>query len=149
VPRVGDTVQITTAGTYTVTNNQNTIVAALTLGSGSGGVQSLQVPGGSALTFSGNAALAGTFSASLNDGYVPAPGDYFSGVTYGSFPGQFSSLNLPATVYWQTRYDTTALKILAGIPQFGTAFRSGANWVFNGSVGLAGNGYRLLAAPAC
>ena len=293
-PGIGDIAEITTAGTYTVTNNQNTVVASFALGSGSAGVQSLQVPGGGALTFTGgstvngngvlavsgggvlslagglslyglltnagtvnltnnsitilnngtvtyqgglvnlaggaldfwgpsgisgyygqdylinqgqmlkslgvgttttlnisrftnqaaitalhgvlqltqvtlqapgslnvglssatdagqialggNAALAGTFSASLNNGYVPAPGDYFSGVTYGSFSGQFSSLHLPAAVYWQTRYDTSALKILAGVPQFGTALRSGTNWVLRGSAGLAGNGYRLLTS---
>ena len=98
------------------------------------------------IALGGNAALAGTFSASLNNGYVPAPGDYFSGVTYGSFSGQFSSLHLPAAVYWQTRYDTSALKILAGVPQFGTALRSGTNWVLRGSAGLAGNGYRLLTS---
>ena len=45
-----------------------------------------------------SAVLAGTFNATLNNGYVPTNGTTFNVLTYGSFTGGFSSLGLPAAV---------------------------------------------------
>ena len=60
----------------------------------------------------GAAALTGTLSAHLNDGYLPtASGNSFPVVTYGSKTGSFTITNLPAEAVWQPTYGTTALSL--------------------------------------
>jgi hypothetical protein len=52
----------------------------------------------------GGMTLDGTFSASLNRGYVPGSGDVFPLVRYGTLGDGFAAIDLPAVAAWQTRY---------------------------------------------
>jgi hypothetical protein len=96
----------------------------------------------------GNAALNGAFIATLNNGYVPTHGTKFNVLTYGSYTGSFSSLNLPAAVPWQSNYGSTNFSLVAGsgLPQFAIVNLSGTNLVFNGTGGTAGSNYVMLAS---
>lgn len=67
VPAVGDTTQITTAGTYAVTNNQNTTISSLTIG-GAAGAQGLVVPAGATLRFTSSAAVNGNGHVIIQNG---------------------------------------------------------------------------------
>jgi hypothetical protein len=58
---------------------------------------------------SGAATLGGTLDVVWLGGFVPAISNSFTVVTYGSFSGLFSPLNLPAGPAWQTNYTSTAL----------------------------------------
>jgi hypothetical protein len=58
------------------------------------------------------ATLAGSVSANLNNGYVPATGNSFTVLTYGSYTGVFANTNLPAVAFWQTTYGPTSFTIL-------------------------------------
>jgi uncharacterized repeat protein (TIGR03803 family) len=74
----------------------------------SGGTLSFGIngPGNSGhLTVTGSIVLAGTLSATLNNGYIPALGAAFPLVTYSSFSGSFTATNLPPVVIWQTAYN--------------------------------------------
>ncbi len=57
------------------------------------------------------AALTGTLSANLNNGYVPATGSSFPVLTYGSESGAFTNFNLPFAVAWQTNYGGTTFTL--------------------------------------
>jgi len=57
------------------------------------------------------AILTGTLSANLNNGYVPATGNSFAVLTYGSRTGTFTNFNLPFAVAWQTNYGSTAFTL--------------------------------------
>jgi hypothetical protein len=57
------------------------------------------------------AKLAGTLSANLNNGYVPATGNSFRVITYGSYTGVFASTILPNVALWQTNYSSTSFTI--------------------------------------
>lgn len=57
------------------------------------------------------AALTGTLSANLNNGYVPATGSSFSVLTYSSKTGAFTNFDLPFPVAWQTNYGGTAFTL--------------------------------------
>jgi len=48
------------------------------------------------IAISGNAALTGAFGVHLNNGFVPAAGDSYTVLNYGSFSGNFTGFNLPA-----------------------------------------------------
>ncbi|HEY3854134.1 MAG TPA: hypothetical protein VGO67_07060 [Verrucomicrobiae bacterium] len=50
------------------------------------------------LSLSGAAALTGTISMNLNNGYVPAAGSQFQLVTYGSHSGTFNSAIFPVGI---------------------------------------------------
>jgi hypothetical protein len=64
------------------------------------------------ISLSGSPAkLAGTLSANLNNGYVPAAGNSFAVLTYGSRTGTFTNFNLPFAVAWQTNYGSTAFNL--------------------------------------
>ena len=52
------------------------------------------------INFPGNAELAGTLSANLNNGYVPSMSNVFPIVTFASASGNFSYTNLPAFATW-------------------------------------------------
>ncbi len=76
----------------------------------------LQFGLGSATSFgsiniSGNVALEGGLTANWLGGYVPALGDSFALVSYGSHSGVFTSLNLPAQAAWQTNYGSGAFSV--------------------------------------
>ena len=57
------------------------------------------------------AALAGSVSANLNNGYVPATGSSFPVLTYSSKSGTFTNFNLPFPVAWQTNYGGTVFTL--------------------------------------
>jgi sugar lactone lactonase YvrE len=62
------------------------------------------------------ATLAGSVGANLNNGYVPANGNSFTVVTYGSYTGMFTNTALPVVALWQTNYSSTAFTIsVAGV----------------------------------
>jgi hypothetical protein len=96
----------------------------------------------------GNVGLAGTFNATLNNGYVPTNGTSFNVASYGSFTGNFTSLGLPSAVSWQSIYGSTNFTLVAGSaqPQFGTFNLSGTNLIFNGIGGSPGSNYVILAS---
>jgi len=98
----------------------------------------------------GNAALAGAFNVTLNNGYVPANGTTFDVLSYGSFTGSFSSLGLPAAVSWQSNYGVTNFSLVAGTgsgsPHFGIVKLLGTNLIFDGTGGEAGSNYVILAS---
>jgi hypothetical protein len=56
------------------------------------------------LQFSGAASLAGTVSASLNNGYLPINGNSFTNLYYSSFSGIFTNTLLPFADAWSTNY---------------------------------------------
>ncbi len=58
------------------------------------------------VSIAGAAALAGTVSANLNNGFSPALGNSFQVVTYSSMSGAFDAFNLPGGITWQTNYGT-------------------------------------------
>jgi hypothetical protein len=84
------------------------------------------------INFAGTVSLAGTLSATLTNGFVPAGGSSFTILTYGSNTGVFGSLNLPADgLAWQLNYGTTAatLTVLAQ-PLIQAAMLSGTSFKF-------------------
>ena len=65
-------------------------------------------------TFAGPAALGGTLSVTLANGFSPTNGQSFAVVTYGSESGQFASQQLPALpsgLAWQITYGATAVTL--------------------------------------
>ncbi len=70
------------------------------------------------INLSGAAGLAGTVSASLNNGYVPIGGNSFAVLTYGSETGIFTNTLLPFADAWQTNYAATnfTLQVLNARP---------------------------------
>jgi hypothetical protein len=90
---------ISLAGSYSLTN-----------GTLNFGISSLASFG--KINLSGSpATLAGSVSANLNNGYVPATGNSFSVLTYGSRTGTFMNFNLPYAVAWQTNYGSTTFTL--------------------------------------
>jgi YDG domain len=55
--------------------------------------------------------LGGTFGASLINGFIPGFNAVFNVVTYNSFTGTFTSLNLPTNVTWVTNFGTNVFSI--------------------------------------
>jgi len=103
-----------------------------------------------AIWLPGNPApLGGAISASLENGYIPAPGSSFAVVTYGSYTGSFSSFNLPPIVQWQSDYGASALALNAVHSVAPT--NSCPQWCGNGSFqftfnATSGVGYVLEAS---
>ena len=64
-----------------------------------------------ALTLAGSAALTGTVSASLNNGYYPIAGDSFDVLSYGSQTGNFTNYVLPPKQAWSTNYGATIFNL--------------------------------------
>jgi hypothetical protein len=68
----------------------------------------------SQLNLGGAAALAGTLSVTLTNGFSPTNGQSFAIVTYASESGQFASQQLPAlpiNLAWQVNYGATAVTL--------------------------------------
>ena len=142
-----------------VTNSGAIIAKSGVIGMGYYGPASLQ-PGSSLnvvlynatnytkILFQGPAPLGGALNVTLANGYVPTNGTSFNVVSYGSFTGNFTSLGLPAAVSWQSNYGSTNFSLVAGsgLPQFGIVNLSGTNLIFNGTGGLAGSNYVMLAS---
>ena len=73
------------------------------------------------ISFAGSAALAGTLSLNLANGYTPAISNSFALINYSSETGIFNTLNLPhlpPALAWQTNYGSTAftLSLVAAPP---------------------------------
>jgi hypothetical protein len=58
-----------------------------------------------------NVVLNGTFSANLNNSFVPLTGDAFNVLSYPSFSGAFANINLPAGVLGQAIYGSTVFSL--------------------------------------
>ena len=52
-----------------------------------------------------------TVNANLNNGFIPAPGNSFSVLSYGSETGSFASTVLPPGFVWTTNYGSTTYTI--------------------------------------
>ena len=129
------------AGTFNLSGSHS-----LTGGTLNFGINGLNNFGSNIL--SGAAALAGTLSSTFNGGYLPAVGNSYQIISYGSPSGSFTATNLSPLAAWQviTNATTLTIKVLRLVPQitwptpadivYGTALSSTqldatANW--NGS----------------
>jgi len=63
------------------------------------------------ISFSGTMPLTGTVSANLKNGFIPATGNSFSVLGYGSKSGNFTSTLLPLGFLWTTNYGSTTYTI--------------------------------------
>ena len=83
------------------------------------------------ISFTGGPALTGTIAVNLDNGYIPAVGNTFTVLTYGSLSGAFTGFNLPNLLptVWQPVYNSTTLTLtlLPGIGEL----PSGTNVVVN------------------
>ena len=68
------------------------------------------------VTVSDSATLAGTLEVTLINGFVPAPGQQFTIMTYGSHLGAFDAISTPTTpgLLWTASYSSTALTLTSG-----------------------------------
>jgi hypothetical protein len=102
------------------------------------------------IAISGPVALTGTLGVTLNGTYVPAVGDSFTPLTYGSYSGAFTATNLPPLVAWRAAYGATAVTVSVAqaglIPEFTTAVWSGGNLIFSGTNGAPGSPYWVLSS---
>ncbi len=73
---------------------------SLTNGTLNFGINSLTSYG--TIVLFGTAALTGTFSASLNNGFQPVSGNSFTNLYYSSYTGGFTGASLPSVPYTQT-----------------------------------------------
>ena len=63
------------------------------------------------MSISGNATLNGTVGVVWLNGFVPASGNAFTVLHYGSFSGMFTNTDFPAAALWQTNYGPTSFTI--------------------------------------
>ncbi len=105
------------------------ITGSWTLGSGSTTVIELAGPGAAGVDYdqvavTGTAGLDGTLHVVLLGGYVPAAGDSFSIVSYGTRTGQFQTLDLPDIsaqgLQWTISYTATGVQLTATAPSAST-----------------------------
>ena len=67
------------------------------------------------ISLSGSPAmLAGSVSANLNNGFVPATSNSFTVLTYNSYSGMFANTGFPSVAIWQTNYGPTSFTISVG-----------------------------------
>ena len=93
---------VSLAGSYNLTN-----------GTLNFGISSLAIFG--KISLSGSPAnLAGSVSANLNNGYVPATSNSFTVLTYSSYTGVFTGTSFPAVAIWQTNYGPSSFMISVG-----------------------------------
>jgi hypothetical protein len=83
-----------------------------------------------AVNIPGAAALTGTVGVALLGGYVPAVGNSFTVLTYGSRTGIFTGLNLPAAALWATNYTPTAFTFT--VTGIGTIKLEKGQWTASG-----------------
>jgi hypothetical protein len=74
------------------------------------------------INLSSAAALTGTVSANLNNGFQPIGGNSFAVLTYGSQTGLFANTNLPLADAWSVTYGATVstLNVLNARPALGS-----------------------------
>jgi hypothetical protein len=115
---------------HTVFNNSGTAdvqAGSLAIGGGyalAGGALNFGISSSTnfgVISFAGSAALAGTLSVNLANGYTPAISNSFALINYSSETGIFTPLNLPhlpPALAWQTNYGSTAftLSLVAAPP---------------------------------
>ena len=63
------------------------------------------------ISIAGSATLGGTVGVQLLGGYVPATNTSFAVLTYGSYTGLFTGLDLPPVVRWATNYAATSFTL--------------------------------------
>jgi len=68
------------------------------------------------VNIAGQATLNGTLELSLINGFVPAPGDSFTVMTFGSRSGTFSQIVQPPTFQFNAVYSATDLILFAMLP---------------------------------
>ncbi|HEV2394893.1 MAG TPA: MBG domain-containing protein [Verrucomicrobiae bacterium] len=64
-----------------------------------------------AFTGSGALGLNGTFSADLNNGFIPTPGSFFTVLSAGSLSSAFNNIASPSGGIWQPGYTATTLTL--------------------------------------
>jgi len=109
-PTMGTTtisLAVSNSGTIGVQSGTIALETGYSLANGtlSFGINSLTNYG--AIRLSGSAALAGTVSASLENGYQPISGNSFAVLSFGSGTGMFADAILPFADAWQTNYSAT------------------------------------------
>jgi hypothetical protein len=95
----------------------------------------------------GNAALGGIVTAILIGGFVPAPLNSFSVLTYGSYTGSFANTELPSSIVWQTNYGPTAftLTVLGVRPVLKPIVNASSQFLFQ-FAGSTNSLYTVLAS---
>jgi hypothetical protein len=63
------------------------------------------------INIAGNATLGGTVGVAWLGGYVPATNNSFTVLSYGSYSGLFTALDLPAAALWATNYSATSFTV--------------------------------------
>ena len=63
------------------------------------------------ISIAGNATLGGTVGVVWLGGYVPATNKSFTVLSYGSYTGIFTNLDLPAAALWATNYSATSFTV--------------------------------------
>jgi hypothetical protein len=105
------------AGTFLKSAGTNTTINVIFNNAGAVNLSIYSRSSFGRINFSGNVVLAGTININFTNAYSPATGDSFALVTYGSETGVFSSVNLPAALFWQTNsvtYGSTAFSLTIG-----------------------------------
>ena len=102
------------------------------------------------ISLAGAATLTGTVSASLQDGFIPAAGNSFSVLSYGSKSGNFISTVLPLGFVWTTNYGSTTYTItvassLPPAPVTNLVYKSQSGQSFLQFDGSANASYTVLA----
>jgi hypothetical protein len=97
-------------GTLNLSGNYNLSGGSVEFGLG--GVNSF-----GKMSFSGSVPLAGIVQANLRNGFVPAVGNSFPVLSYGSASGVFSAISLPTGFVWQTNYGPTTFTLAVSAPQ--------------------------------
>jgi hypothetical protein len=66
------------------------------------------------ISIAGNVVLGGTVGVEWLDGFVPASGNAFTVLSYGSYSGVFTNTDFPTAAIWQTNYTPTSLILTVG-----------------------------------
>jgi len=102
------------------------------------------------VSLDGLAALTGTMSANLNNGFIPSTGNSFTVLSYGAKVGNFTNSLLPLGFIWTTNYGSTTFTIsVASVLPPGSVTNLTAQWQ-TGQAALQFNGapnasYTVLA----
>lgn len=92
--------------------------------------------------------LAGTFSANLNNGYVPADGTLFTNIFNASYAAGFDALQLPSEVDWETNFSGGRFILKAVVntpPTLAGSSYAGGEFAFEIS-GPSGRDYTISAS---
>ncbi|HZM03944.1 MAG TPA: hypothetical protein VFC44_13110 [Candidatus Saccharimonadales bacterium] len=92
--------------------------------------------------------LAGNFTATLGNGYIPFSGASFNVLSYGAETGNFAFVTPPSAGQWSESYGAMSFVLTedGGLPAFSAAIHSGANIVFAGSGGKPGGTFEILTS---